>query len=207
MNTISAPRLESAIRSTLVPLLRDDGFTGSGRTFRRVRDCWVQVVNVQGSRKGSSFAINLAIHPLAIPDLRDKSPDPKKITVELCEFRRRLSETKGDHWWSHDTTSESMVSAMTAAAEVYRKVGRPVLERVSGPTTPLITTTPSEFRSGSYDFAGFGSTKVRMALALSLIRKFTGRFEESKAFATYGLENIGSASFLRRDLEVLSRGE
>lgn len=204
MNTTAAPRLESAIRSTLMPLLREDGFAGSGRTFRRTREGWLQVVNVQGSRYGGRFAINLAIHPTAIPDFRGNSPDPKKITAELCEFRYRLSETMSDQWWTHEATSESMVSAMEAAAKVYRNVGRPILERVSGPAAPLMIVTPTEFRSGAYDFAGFGTTKVRMALALSLMRKAEGRFEESKAFAAYGIENIGSASFLRHELQALA---
>lgn len=67
-----------------------------------------------------------------------------------------------------------------------------------------MTVTPAEFRSGAYDFAGFGTTKVRMALALSLMRKAEGRFEESKAFAAYGIENMESASLLSHELQTLA---
>lgn len=204
MKNSSMPRLETAIRSTLVPLLREDSFSGSGRTFRRVKDGWLQVISVQGSRYGGSFAINLAVHPLATPDLRGNAPDPKKITEELCEFRRRLSETKSDQWWKHELSDESMVSAMGAAANVYRSVGRPLFERVSGVSAPMMTVTPADFCAGLYDFSGFGSTKVRMALALARLRKSEGRCKESMAFAACGLENIGGATGLRSELQTLS---
>lgn len=197
----ATPRLESAIRSTLAPLLREDGFSGSGRTFRRVRDGWVQIVGVQGSRYGGAFAINLAIHPLAIPDLTGKTPAPQKMKVEHCEFRRRLSETACDQWWKHEATLASMTAAMEAAAQVYNRTGRALLARASGADTPFMTITPTDFIAGAYDFAGFSSTKVRMALALTRLRKSQGRLEESKAFAAWGLENVKNAEFLRRELE------
>jgi hypothetical protein len=94
--------LEVAIRKCLAPCLREDGFAGSGRTFRRVLNGWIQVVNVQGSRYGGRFSINLGLQPLAIPDVVGNVPDPKKIREELCEFRRRLSESGADQWWTHD---------------------------------------------------------------------------------------------------------
>jgi len=197
----ATPRLESAIRSTLAPLLREDGFSGSGRTYRRVRDGWVQIVGVQGSRYGGAFAVNLAIHPLAIPDLTGKMPAPRTMKMEHCEFRRRLSETACDQWWKHEATLASMTIAMEAAAEVYARTGRALLARVSGVDMPLMTVTAAEFIAGAYDFAGFSSTKVRMALALARLRKSQGRLEESKAFAAWGLENASNAEFLRRELE------
>src|SRR5262249_53569414 len=121
MTSSAAPRLESAIRQHLAPQLRADGFAGSGRTFRRVVGGWIHVVSVQGSRYGGSFAVNLAVHPIGIPDLRGNTPDPKVITEELCEFRRRLSgsEDRHDMWWKHDSTTEGMGAAMREATAIY----------------------------------------------------------------------------------------
>jgi hypothetical protein len=197
----ATPRLESAIRSTLAPLLREDGFSGSGRTFRRVMDGWVHIIGVQGSRYGGAFAVNLAIHPLTIPDTAGKTPDPRKMKVEHCEFRRRLSETACDQWWKHATTLDSMIAAMEAAAQVYSRTGRPLLARVSGTDMPLMTVTAAEFVAGAYDFAGFSSTKVRMSLALARLRKSQGRLAESTAFAAWGLENVKPAEFLSREFK------
>ena len=102
MTEATARRLESALRAYLVPVLREDGFSGSGRTFRRTRDGWVHVVNVQGSCRGGQFAINLGLQPLAVFHVLGELPDPKKITEPLCEFRRRLSDSGEDRWWTHE---------------------------------------------------------------------------------------------------------
>ena len=107
----AVPKLETAIRAVLVPQLREDGFAGSGRTFRRAVNGCVQVVNVQGSRYGGRFAINLGLQPLAIPDVTGVFPDPRKISEPGCEFRRRLSSTGADQWWIHDSLAESMLAA------------------------------------------------------------------------------------------------
>lgn len=203
----SQSSLETAVRTVLAPILREDGFSGSGSTFRRVNAGWVQVINVQGARQGGSFAINLAIHPLAVPDLLNQTPAPKKITQELCEFRRRLSETDADQWWIYDMTEASMASAMASAATLYKNVGRRLFDSVSGTSSPIMTVSPSEFAAGSFDFLGFGSTNVRMALTLARLRREEGCLEESMAFAAYGLENAGSAVALRRELRHLAGGQ
>ena len=204
MNTL-APRLETAIRQCLSPLLRDDGFAGSGRTFRRKVGKWIQVVNVQGSRYGGSFAVNLAFHPLPFPDVLGNEPNPKSITQELCEFRRRMSESeqREDKWWKHENTPESMTEAVLAAADTYARFGRVMLNQVTSETADLNTITPANFATGAYDFKGFGGTECRMALVLARLRRAEGKHNESKEFASYGLQHAGSATALRKDLEAL----
>jgi hypothetical protein len=204
MMETTAPRLETAIRAHLSPCLRADGFAGSGNKYRRVVDGWVQVVGIQGARGGGSFAINLAVQPLAVPDVLGNAPDPKKITEELCEFRRRLSESSSDQWWKHDGTQGGMVAAAIAAAAVYVSVGRPLLERVSGPHAAMNTVSAEEFERGAFDFSGFGSTKVRMAFTLARLRQSQGLTNDSAAFARVGLAQIGSAVALRRELEQMA---
>jgi hypothetical protein len=131
----------------------------------------LHVVNVQGSRYGGSFAVNLAVHPLAIPDVLGNTPDPKKIREELCEFRCRLSETKADQWWEHELTEESMLSAVQAAVAVYLRKGNELFQRACGPNSGFNAVSAANFSAGAYDSAGFGSTKVRMAFALARLRK------------------------------------
>ncbi|CAN7476336.1 DUF4304 domain-containing protein [Acidovorax sp. LjRoot66] len=204
MSETTSPRLETAIRAVLAPVLKEDGFSGSGRTFRRVSSSWVQVLNVQGARDGGAFAINLAIHPLAIPDVQGNTPDPKKITEELCEFRRRLSETGTDQWWKHELTEESMLLAVQEAVVVYRRRGNELLQRASGPNSGFNAVLAADFSAGAYDSAGFGSTEVRLALALARLRKSENKAEEARAFAAHGLVHVGRATLLRRELEALA---
>jgi len=130
------PHLESAIKEYLSPILRVDGFAGSGRNFRRVVIECVHAINIQWSKWGGQFAINLGIQPLSIPDVMGATPDPKKITETLCEFRRRLSETGEDQWWTYDDSIESMEAAVRSAAAVYTSVGRRLFAEFSGPSSP-----------------------------------------------------------------------
>mgnify|MGYP001411220245 CR=1 FL=1 len=209
MNNDPAARIETAIRQHLAPLLRADGFVGSGRTFRRVAGDWIHVVNVQGSRYGGQFAVNLGVQPLAIPDVRGNPPDAKKITEELCEFRRRLSESEArtDKWWKHENTVESMATAMLDAATMYANTGRLLLGNATAPNSGMNTITACEFATGTFNFQGFGSTTCRMALALSRLRQAQGRGADSIEFAKYALEHIGSATFLKAQIQALLKND
>lgn len=199
------PRLESSIKNHLSPMLKSDGFVGSGRTFRRVSEDLIHVVQVQGSRFGGEFAVNLGIQPRSIPDIAGNSPDPTKIREELCEFRRRLSEAKSDQWWEHEGSIESMDAAVRAAALVYATIGRNLFSEVSGPESPLQKVTPAQFEAGQYSFSGFGSTKVRMARSLALMRQSIGNLADANAFARIALASLANASALRTELEELCR--
>lgn len=199
------PRLESSIKDHLSPVLKSDGFLGSGRTFRRISDDLIHVVQVQGSRYGSKFAVNLGIQPRRIPDVLGNSPDATKISVELCELRRRLSEATSDQWWEHEGSKESMDAAVRAAASVYSTIGRSLFSRLEGPESPLHKVTPRQFEAGQYDFSGFGSTKVRMARSLALLRQSIGNPVDANAFARIALASLANASALRAELEELCR--
>lgn len=196
-------RLESSIKEHLAPILRADGFSGSGRTYRRVVGDLIHVVNVQGSRYGGQFAINLAIHPTCIPDVLGELPDPKKITEAQCEFRRRLTDSGSDQWWSYENSPESMVAAVKAAANVYNVVGRKILAPFTSESSPLHVVTAESFERSQPNFHGFASTKVRMALALARFRKAKGHTEAAHEFAKVGQAAAGSAVALCKAFESI----
>jgi hypothetical protein len=195
------PRLESAIRAAFAPLLRNDGFAGSGRRFYKCSGPWIQIITVQGSRYGGSFAVNLGIHFASAPDFAGNQPDPKKMNEAHCEFRRRLSESNADMWWKHEADQASMLSAVESAASMYSRLGPRYFELACA---ALNSITPAALASGNYDLQGFGSTKVRLALALSRIRKLEGRADDSRGFAAYGVEHAGAAGFLMAELQALA---
>jgi hypothetical protein len=162
------------------------------------------VVNCQLSKYGGQFAVNLGIQPMAIPNVRGEQPDPMTMTAELCEFRRRLSELGGDHWWAYEPTLAVMEIAVRQASDVYVSYGRPGMQRFTATYSAFLTVAPDDFRTGRFDFAGLHSTQARMALALARLRCSAGRLDESRAFAAIGLEACGeNAIMLRRDLQAL----
>ncbi|HAB16771.1 MAG TPA: DUF4304 domain-containing protein [Verrucomicrobiota bacterium] len=201
----ATPRLEVSIRAHLFPQLKEDGFSGSGRTFRRVISGSIQVVNVQGSRDSGQFAINLGIQPVSVPDVLGNVPDSKKITESLCEFGRRLAEAGEDQWWDYGLSQESMDVAVLRAAGVYVRVGRPLLAQLGGGNSPLSLVSPEDFDQGKIDLLGFGHASARLALVFARMRKAEGRLAESRAFAAYGLAHLGRATLLRAELEKLGQ--
>lgn len=201
MNTPTPPRLETAIRAALAPPLRKEGFAGSGRRFYKCTGPWIQIITVQGSRYGGSFAVNLGLHFASAPDPAGNPPDPKKMNEAHCEFRRRLSESNADMWWKHETDEASMLAAVESATEMYARLGRRYFDLA---ITALTSLTPDALASGNYDLQGFGTTKVRLGLALARIRKLEGRTQESRGFASYGVQHAGSAGFLTPELLALA---
>ena len=201
MNLPKPPRLEFAIRAAFAPLLQSEGFAGSGRRFYKCAGPWVQISTVQGSRYGGSFAVNLGIHFASAPDLAGNQPNPKTMNEAHCEFRRRLSESDADMWWKHEADQASMLTAVESAASMYRRLGPRCFELACA---ALNSITPLALASGNYDLLGFGSTKVRLALALSRIGKLEGRADESREFAAFGVEHAGSSGFLQSELQALA---
>ena len=204
MTTPVPPRLEPAIRTALAPMLREDGFRGSGRKFYGQSGSWLTLLNVQGSRYGGSFAINLAVHFAAAPDLIGNTPEPARMTEAHCEFRRRLSQDRGDMWWEHEGSGESMLEAVKAAAEMYASVGRRCFSSVIG---ALDVITPKSLAEGDYDLHGFHTGKPRLGLALARIRMLQGQVAESRAFARFALEHLEVAVAWRGELEALAAND
>lgn len=202
MESVATPRLEPAIRQALAPVLREDGFSGSGRRFRAEAGQWIKVVTVQGSRWGGSFAVNLGIHFATAPDMAGNAIDPKKMSEADCAFRRRLSETSHDRWWTHDEDATSMLAAVRSATETYVAFGRNYLSQaIEG----LDAIAPKALFAGNYDLQGFGAgTKANLGLALARIRSLQGRYAESREFARFGIDHLGLSTFLKAELETLS---
>lgn len=187
------PRLEPAIRHHFAPLLRAEGFTGSGHTYRRLVGQWIHVVNVQGSLYGGEFAVNLAIQPISVNDTNDNPPNPKTITEEICVFRRRMAESPAaaHQWWPHDRTEEGMALAVRRAAAVYDKVGRRLLERATSEHSDLNCVSPEAYARGIFDSFGFCYAGSGTAFILAQMRRESGRFDDARSIASHALQTAG----------------
>lgn len=176
-------RLEASIATILAPALREEGFRGSGRTFRRVSFGFLEVLDVQRSRWGGAFAINLGIQPMAVPIFRGGPVDARKTKEVECEFRTRLAEDGVDQWFTHDGTQASMDLAVWRAVDIYFRRGRPFFAEMAAPSSPLLNLTPMEFESASNPLPRFSTTKARAAFVLARLRYGTGDLQQARAFA------------------------
>jgi hypothetical protein len=116
--------LAKAIQSQFAPTLRRDGFSGTGQRYWRVISGQCQLIEVQGSRYGGKFAVNMGIQPLSVPLRSGEPPNPRRIREMSCMSRRRLSAQRSDQWWDYQPNQESMEAAACAVCVVYEQVGR-----------------------------------------------------------------------------------
>jgi Domain of unknown function (DUF4304) len=198
--------LAKAIQSQFAPTLRRDGFSGTSKRYWRVLGGQCHVVEVQGSRYGGKFAVNMGIQPLSVPLRSGGAPEPKCIRDVDCLFRRRLAVQRGDQWWDYQPSQLSMDAAARDACAVYEQVGRGQLEFLAQPNSPIDTLTPEAFAAGTFDFKGFGNTVVLTAWALAHMRKATGKNADARGFAEIALKEIGDGlggSSLKAELRKL----
>lgn len=194
--------LDESLRTILAPVLRRDGYVGSGRTFRRIDGDLIRVVAIQGSRYGGQFAVNLGAHLLFLPDAIGHPVDPKGISEPLCEFRRRMTAQGSDQWWDYRSDGRSIMSAVENMVSVYEVHGRKQLAHFWSYPEAFAAVRPESLEDEfERYFDGFGSTLVRSALAFARIRAHEGDHVAAKAFAEVGLKNLGMATGLRSQLQ------
>jgi hypothetical protein len=199
------PSLAKAIQRQFAPALRRDGFSGTAQRYWRVVGEQAQIVQIQGSRSGGKFAVNLAIHPLVVPMHDGQFADPKHLQEYYCLLRRRLAVQGGDQWWPFEATQASMDEAAQQACVVYEQVGRSQFAAVLAANASLYTVTPEQFAKRQFKF-GFGNTLLVMVWGLAHMRKAAGDRVASQGFAKLGLDMIGEGpggAGLRNDLQAL----
>lgn len=199
----SGPNLSGLIRQHLAPVLRADGFTGSGRSFRKNHADWLVVLTLETSRAGNAFALHVGIQPKFAPDTLGKAVDPKKLKVQLCEFRRRISSTSKDQWWEFEATEDSMASALQASAAVYVEHMRPLVHAICAEPSIFAQISVEEFSMQTMGFEGFASDEGRLALATARYLVLKEQTEKARAFAEHGLRHVGISVGLQRDFEDL----
>lgn len=162
--------IENAWRDNFAPVVRELGFKGSGRHFRRVDGEFAQTVNLQGSQYGGKFAVNLGLQPVSIPNEVGETVDPKTIKEIECVFRSRLTYDARDTWWPYGDDPESKKNAAISAARLFREKA---LNHFQERAQFAEQISPEEI----------GITGPGIYVALALLRERHGQIEQAKQFA------------------------
>ncbi len=189
MNPTDMPRLESAIRTAFAPLLREDGFKGSGQNFWKLLESgWLQLVNIQRNKYGGSFTVNLAINFYPGTAVAEASRSPIKFREYDCPFRRRLAVDPGDACWYYQKKSmNSMIDAVNTVAGMYADFGRGYFEAA---IATLETMTVEMLSTNRYNLQGFDLFNPNIGLQLARIRRLQGKNDECRRFARHALKNL-----------------
>ena len=195
------------LKQNFSPLLRTEGFKGSGTTFRRIKGEAIHIINIQGSKWGGECCVNLAVHFLFLPTtIGQPVGDYKKLRHSECEFRSRLhGPGESDHWWPYGTTDTECQSSAADLIDTYRRWGTKCFELFEPFPEVFEKITAVEMDAG--DFSKLPPTRsalVRLALTMARIMSHLRRLEKCREFAEVGLRHLGTASGLRAELEQLS---
>jgi hypothetical protein len=114
----------------LYPILRAEGFRGSGATLRRIQLPVIHVFNFQASSGGECCYINLGCHLNFLPTEGGGVCDPKKIAESSCAFRERVDPPAGSAFgWQYGASESAAKDSVAALVEYWRCYGRPFFER------------------------------------------------------------------------------
>ena len=186
------------------PVFKEDGFKGSGQTFRRILGPVVHVFNIQGSRYGGKCCVNLGIHLDFLPALDGTTLfDLTKIEEVACEFRTRLNYGQLDTWWPYGINEIETEESVKAVLQTYRDVGRNYFLRFSRFPEDFTRLTPETFGSWKTDVYPRCWTKVRTVLSLARIYMHLGDSRSAKIFAEKGIELTDKIVFLRHQFSEI----
>lgn len=198
-------RFHQLIKRDFAPLLRSNGFKGSGTTFRRFTGERIDVVNLQGSAYGGKCCVNLGVQFSFLLQMSGtRIVDPKKIKEYECTFRDRLAEAgASDHWWSYGNTEDEAESSIASLVELYRQRGEAYFARFEPFPGVFEQVTPQDADAGDFSKMPIAMSGIQTILTLARIMNHIGRREKCREFAEVGLRHLGRAVGLKDEFERL----
>lgn len=198
-------RFHQLLKRDFSPLLRADGFKGSGNTFRRVKGDRIDLVNVQGSRYGGRCCVNVAVHFSFLPsEGGGRVTGPKKLKEYDCTFRDRLHEvSESDHWWTYGASDSEAESSVASLMDMYSRRGALFFGKFEPFPEVFERISSAEMGAGDFSKMPAAMTGVYAALTMARIMKHLGRREKCREFAEVGLRHLGHAVGLKPELERL----
>ncbi len=169
--------------------VRQLGFKGSGQNFRKVEGDFVFVFNIQKSRTGEGFFINLGAQPAFIPAERDAALSSLKAYE--CVMRERV----GDEWPlpPDEPTRLALMREIDIAQDAFFGLVRTLKDALARDSADELIRKFS-----------VGTTQGRVALHLVRAAAALGHVDAAEALVVRGLALAGErAVSLIADLQAV----
>ena len=179
------------IVARLAPTLREAGFRGSGRTFRKLVGEFVFVLQFQSSRHADEFYVNLGAHPCFIP--AEGHADVRRVDPSQCLLWTRVGRS-----WPRPSTPrrEQELLAMLATD------GKRFFDEAKGLREAIVTDPVGDVLRR---YSGQARTEARTALHLGRAALALGALDNAERFLEIGFELCGHATGLRLEIEDARR--
>ncbi|MEG2803532.1 DUF4304 domain-containing protein [Stenotrophomonas sp.] len=180
------------LRQDFFPILRREGFRGSGNSLRRVSGPLVHVVNFQASSSGGRCYLNLGAHLSFLPVPGGKDAPPDQLDEASCAFRLRVQSPDPSGGWVYGESADQAKESLTGLVSRWSHVGKAFFE--------TFATYPDSFVSilDSLDPSAMRSPDL---LIHARIAMHLGRVEQATQLVEAGLRDCPPvASSLRANL-------
>ncbi|CAB3861242.1 DUF4304 domain-containing protein [Achromobacter deleyi] len=102
MATVTRAAFLKLLTQHLIPVLKAEGFEGTGQTLRRIRGPIIHVFNIQGASGGKACYLNLGAHYDFLPCEGGAFVPPAEIEESHCVFRDRIDPPPGEAYgWAY----------------------------------------------------------------------------------------------------------
>lgn len=112
-----------ALKSHVVPILRERGFRGTLPHFRRLKEDRTELLTFQFNRYGGQFVVEVAVGPAErFVTYWGKEITPKKLTAHDLNDRLRLGpkmEGKEDYWFIFEGAGEKSMEELCSLLVEY----------------------------------------------------------------------------------------
>lgn len=176
----------------LVPILREAGFGGQSPCWTRIREPFIDCVDVQTRSDDAACCVNLGEHLTFLPVAAgSRTPNVETMTTVDCEMKRRLAP-KGypEHWWSFENVpaeTADLINCFQAHAEEffgqYRNFPKPF-------TDLELADIDSDV---AIEMLFPMMTKIRRILLIARVYDHLQDRASSLAWAEFGIANAGMA--------------
>ena len=181
--------------------LEESGFSRSGSLgFVRNRDAFVDCVDLQKKKDGSSVAVNLGIEPKF---LNLATELPEKIDSYSCSVRYRLAPTGLKEYWWPLSEPDSMIAE--EIVHLLKTEGDAFFSAFETIQSAFGEVTPEAIERGMVGVHFFWVTSSNLAKMAAHAHRVLGNTARAKELAEYGLSIAGGNVAAKRALKVLLR--
>jgi len=180
------------VRKRFFPLLRAEGFTGSGSTVRRVTAPLIHVVNIQGCHDGEGCYVNLGAHLAFL----DPGVPLDHLGEFHCLFRTRFDPPGADagQAWRYGRAPDDDEQTTATMGRLWPAASAAFFDRFRHYPQDFITLLRQDPIPGA----------TGCALGYARIAQHLGLREEGRKWALVGLaQGRPGATNLRADLQQI----
>lgn len=188
---MSKTEFMARIESDLVPALQEAGFEGQGMCWKRIREPFIDCVEIQTRSDDAACCVNLGEHLTFLPVAGGSAaPDIETMTSVDCEMKGRLAANgEPEHWWKFENASGEVADLI----ECFRLHGESFFGKYQEFPRPFVDLEMAAIDGDAAIEMLPMMTKVRRILLIARVYDYLGDSERALAWAEFGKENSGMA--------------